>query len=228
MPGVFNLAEAIPEPQPRTVRLKDAISLARAKYGYDAERTPREYNARKARDQAKYWKKKYADPEFRAKKLADDKARRQRIREDPVLFEQYRQHKNEIRRRWVADLKENHPERYAEFRRRDRVRCEQYRRQRSVEDPGWHEKRSGYARDRYNRIKAAPEQYDQYLAQKRENVRAYYYRMKEEEPERWREVQAARRRYYTEMRENRPEEYAVYLAKRREQYRARKEASNAR
>ena len=222
------MAESIAEPQPRTVRLKDAISLARAKYGYDAERTPREYNARKARDQAKYWKKKYADPEFREKKLAADRARRQRIREDPVLFEQYRQHKNELRRRWVANLKENHPERYAEFRRRDRVRCEQYRRQRRDNDPDWYKKRRGYARERYERIKASPEQYDQYLAQKRENVRAYYYRMKEEEPERWRELQAARQRYYTEMRENRPEEYAVYLAKRREQYRARKEASNAR
>lgn len=149
--------ESQAQPQPRIVRLKDAISLARAKYGYAEKRTPREYNARKARDQAKYWKKMYADPEFREKKLAADKARRQRIRDDPVLFEQYRQHKNELRRRWVADLKENHPERYAEFRRRDRVRSEQYRRRRSVEDPGWHEKRSGYARDRYNRIKAAPE-----------------------------------------------------------------------
>jgi len=220
--------ESQAQPQPRIVRLKDAISLARAKFGYADRKPTGEYNARKARDQAKYWKKKYADPEFREKKLAAEKARRERIREDPVLFEQYRVHKNELRRRWVANLKENHPERYAEFRRKDKVRSEEYRRRRTVEDPDWYEKRRGYARDRYTRIKASPERYKQYLARQRENVRAYYYRMKEEQPEKWREVQAKRRQYYTDMRENRPEEYAAYLAKRREQYRARKEASNAR
>ncbi len=52
-------AQAQAPPQPRTVRLKDAISLARAKYGYDTKRTATGgHNARKARDQAKYWKKK--------------------------------------------------------------------------------------------------------------------------------------------------------------------------